>query len=308
MCDKRFFGKFIIVSIVLWVVFGLMFYQHLSLLGMVFIAFVLGLRHGFDVDHIVAIDNITRKLAASDKPSITIGLFFALGHSTVVFLLTFFVILGVSLTQTEKVGVLATGALVGSIVSITFLWLTASMNVVSLYHMVRRNQSKHLHSPLAHWLRPIFKLIDKPYKMYPVGFLFGLGFDTATEIALLGLAASVSLQGESIWLILCLPIAFALGMTWVDSLDAIIMTKLVDTNSLNSSKYKHFNITVLLIVIFAAFSVGFIQLFSLIGIKMYDMVGFVLDYSPWFGAAIVLILLLLLIFMCLKESLRITPN
>jgi high-affinity nickel-transport protein len=294
MQHKSFFRNFIVITLTLWAIFSLLLYQNLALLGMVVIAFLLGLRHGFDVDHIIAIDNTTRQLAEKGNSSATTGLFFALGHSSVVFLLTLVVILGMSLAQTQKAGLLTVGAIIGSIVSILFLWLTGSMNTVSLYRLIKYNHTSHAHSPFTRWLKPVFKLIDKPYKMYFVGFFFGLGFDTATEIALLGLAATATLNGESPWAILCLPAAFALGMTWVDSLDALIMTKLVDKKLLNSAKHRTFNITILLIVIVTAFSIGFIQLCGLVRFNMRGVVNFIANHSPWFGGMLFFVLLILL--------------
>ena len=269
---------------------------------MVFIAFMLGLRHGFDIDHIVAIDNVTRQLAQKDKPSVTTGLFFALGHSSVVFLLSLLVILGVSLAKAEDMGVISVGAVIGSVVSIAFLWLTGSMNLLSLYNLIKHQQNTHVHSPLTRWLKPLFKMIDKPYKMYPVGFLFGLGFDTATEIALLGLAATASLSGESIWLILALPIAFALGMTWVDSLDALLMTKLINAQKVNKQVFRRYNIVILFIVISTSFMVGFIQLFGLFDLDVYGIIGFVGDHSPWFGIGLVVLLLSIFVALMFKKQ------
>ncbi|WP_440993328.1 HoxN/HupN/NixA family nickel/cobalt transporter [Cysteiniphilum litorale] len=298
---RRFFRGFIFISLLIWLIFSVAFYQHLSLLGIVFVAFMLGLRHGFDVDHIVAIDSVTRQLAQKGKPSVTTGLFFALGHSSVVFLLTLLVILGISLSKAESLGIIGIGAVIGSVVSIAFLWLTGGMNVLSLYKLIKHQQNTHTHSPLTRWVKPLFKMVDKPYKMYPVGFLFGLGFDTATEIALLGLAATASLSGESIWLILALPIAFALGMTWVDSLDALLMTKLINAQKINEQIFRRYNIAILLIVISASFIVGFIQLFGLFDLDIYGAIGFVSDHSPWFGGGLVLLLLAVFLVMVLKK-------
>ncbi|WP_395946661.1 HoxN/HupN/NixA family nickel/cobalt transporter [Caedibacter taeniospiralis] len=298
---QKFFRHFIAISLIVWAIFALLFYQHLNLLAIVFIAFILGLRHGFDVDHIVAIDNVTRQLAANAKPSVTTGLFFALGHSSVVFLLTLLVILGVSLTKAEDLGIIGIGAMIGSIVSIVFLWLTGGMNLISLYRLVKHQQNIHAHSPLTRWFKSLFTLVDKPYKMYPVGFLFGLGFDTATEIALLGLAATASLSGESIWLILSLPIAFALGMTWVDSLDALLMTRLINSQNVNDQLFRRYNIAILLIVITASFAVGLIQLLGLIKLDVDGVVSFIGDHSPWFGASLVLIMLVVFVSMILKK-------
>ena len=301
MC-QRFFIRFILITIMIWTLFFLSLVDHLNLLLMVFIAFMLGIRHGFDVDHIVAIDNVTRQLATQNRSSITAGLFFALGHSSVVFLLTLLVILGVSLAQAQQLGMIGIGAIIGSVVSILFLWLTGGMNIFSLYRLIKYGNFQHAHSPLGKFAKPLFKLVDKPYKMYPVGFLFGLGFDTATEIALLGLAASASLTGESIWLVLSLPIAFALGMTWIDSLDSLLMTKLMNTQKTNSFAFRRYNITILLIVIVASFMVGFIQLFALLDVDMKGIVTFIGDHSPWFGGGIVLLFMVIFIGTMLKKS------
>ena len=151
--------------------------------------------------------------------------------------MTLFIVLGFSYSGIKNTNALEIGAVFGTVISMVFLFLTGTMSLVSLSKMMqtsRAESSAHDHnanSVLAKIFRPIIKTIDRPYKMYFVGLLFGLGFDTATEVALLGMAAANVLNGLSIWYIMLLPMAFALCMIIVDSIDAAIMTKVLSFNS-----------------------------------------------------------------------------
>jgi len=205
------------------------------------LAYTLGMRHAFDADHISAIDNTTRKLMAEGKRPMGVGFFFSLGHSSVVFALA--VLLGVGFKALDS-GVKDDGSglhhytgLIGTTVSGSFLLLIALLNVIVLVSIVkvfgelrrgryddeeleRRLNSRGL---LNRFFGPLARRIDKSWKMYPIGILFGLGFDTATEVALLVLAGTSVAAGLPFWAILSLPLLFAAGMSLLDTIDGSFM-------------------------------------------------------------------------------------
>lgn len=182
-----------------------------ELFSYLIIAAGLGLRHGLDADHIVVIDNITRKLVSDNKTSATTGLFFALGHSTIVFLMTIMVVLGLNSTHDYWQSIDKFGNNFGAIISMLFLSITLILNIIMLRDVKKRSYSE-VNSNYPRSGNYLLRSIDNPHKMYLVGFLFGLGFDTATEVGLLALAATTLLHGVSVYWILLLPISFACGM------------------------------------------------------------------------------------------------
>ncbi|QIW11026.1 metal transporter [Francisella sp. LA112445] len=276
--------------------------QDIKMLSMIGIAFLLGLRHGFDADHIVAIDNVTRQLVTQNRASFRTGLFFALGHSTIVFLLTLLIVIGFSFANIEKTSALDIGAFFGTIVSAIFLLLTGTMSLISLKNLLKnKNDSAHDHtsnSLLAKLFRPLIKVIDRPYKMYFIGFLFGLGFDTATEIALLGMAAANVLNGLSIWYIMLLPFSFALGMIIVDSIDAGLMSKVLSIN-IKEQRFYRYNVIILSIVVAAAYIVALVELLGLLNTNIVTIniiTGFVDNYSSTIGLTLVMIFSVFFVF------------
>jgi high-affinity nickel-transport protein len=220
----------------LWALF--LFRDQPALLGTALLAYGFGLRHAVDADHIAAIDNVTRKLMQDGGRPVTVGCFFALGHSTVVILAT----AGIALTATALSSRFdtfkAVGGVVGTLVSAVFLFVIAAVNVAILagiwrsFRHVRRGgrldeqdfdillNSRGL---LARLFRPAFRLVGRSWHMLPLGFLFGLGFDTASEIALLGISATQAAQGMSIWAIMVFPALFAAGMSLIDTTDGVLM-------------------------------------------------------------------------------------
>ncbi|HEY1517574.1 MAG TPA: hypothetical protein VGF91_14230 [Solirubrobacteraceae bacterium] len=204
-------------------------------------AYTLGMRHAFDADHISAIDNTTRKLMADGKRPLSVGLFFSLGHSTIVFVLALLFAAGLrSLNgQVRNAGssLHSVAGLVGTGVSGAFLYLIAVLNAVILYGVIKvflemrtgRYSELELEQQLASrgLMNRVFGrftgAVSRPWHMYPVGALFGLGFDTATEVALLFLAAGAAGAGLPFYAILCLPVLFAAGMSLLDAIDGSFM-------------------------------------------------------------------------------------
>ncbi len=210
-------------------------------LGTGLTAYVLGLRHAFDADHISAIDNTTRKLMSEGKRPVSVGFFFSLGHSTVVFVLAFLFAAGIRTLSGQVAN--SHSALhqattwIGTGVSATFLYLIAALNLVILWGIVKVfreiRSGRFDEAELERQLRSrglmnrlfgrFANAISEPWQMYPVGLLFGLGFDTATEVALLFLAAGAAGAGLPFYAILCLPILFAAGMSLMDTIDGTFM-------------------------------------------------------------------------------------
>ncbi|MBF9334892.1 high-affinity nickel-transport protein [Microbacterium lacticum] len=194
-------------------------------LGLGLTAYTLGVRHAFDADHIAAIDNTTRRLAERSKPAGTVGFWFSLGHSTVVVVLCVALTFGISAIGTaladDSSALRTWTGVIGPTVSGVFLLVIAAINIASLRH-----RNGHAGGPVLRLLGPFEKAVDRPSRMYVVGLLFGLGFDTATEIGLLALAGAATLGGAvPWWAILTLPILFAAGMSAFDTGQGAVMRR-----------------------------------------------------------------------------------
>ncbi len=247
------------------------------------LALTLGMRHAFDADHISAIDNTTRKLMAEGKRPLSVGFFFSLGHSTIVFVMTVLLGFGIRALNVEvKDGGSAlhniTG-IIGTCVSGVFLYVIAALNVVVLLSIVgafRKLRSgefdeNELEEQLAkrglmnRFFGSLARRIDTPWKMYPIGILFGLGFDTATEVVLLVLSGSAVVSGLPWWAILSLPILFAAGMSLFDSLDGTFMNFAYGWAFSKPIRKVYYNLVITGLSVAAAVVIGSIELLSLLG-------------------------------------------
>jgi len=193
-------------------------------LGVGITAYALGVRHAFDADHIAAIDNATRRLIERGKPATTVGFWFSLGHSTVVVVLCILLTIGITAigaTLADDSSALRTWTgVIGPSISGVFLLVVAAVNIASL-----RRRHGHAGGPVLRLLGPLEKAVDRPSRMYFVGLLFGLGFDTATEIGLLTLAGAATLAAVPWWAALTLPILFAAGMSAFDTSQGAVMRR-----------------------------------------------------------------------------------
>ncbi|KAL4910260.1 high-affinity nickel-transport protein-domain-containing protein [Aspergillus multicolor] len=229
-----------VVNVVVWVAVAIVLRYHSSLVSNAVLAYTLGLRHAFDADHISAIDLMTRRLLATGQKPVTVGTFFSLGHSTIV-IITSIVVAATAAAVSSRFDRFSTvGGIIGTSVSAAFLILLGFMNAYILYKLYMQMQ-KVLDLPegqedeawkiegggvLFRVLKRMFKLIDRPWKMYPLGILFGLGFDTSSEIALLGISSIEAAKGTSFWVILIFPILFTAGMCLLDTTDGALMLAL----------------------------------------------------------------------------------
>ena len=269
-------------NVLVWVWAFAEFAGRPALLGTALLAYIFGLRHAVDADHIAAIDNVVRKLMQEDKRPLFAGFFFSLGHSTVVLLATVMIALSTATLQSRFEAFRDIGGLIGTGVSVTFLLLIAIVNVVILqnvwasFQRVRRGgniEADHLdmllagQGFLARLFRPLFWVIAKSWHMYPLGFLFGLGFDTATEIGLLGIAATQSAQGMSPFAILIFPALFTAGMALIDTTDGVFMVGAYGWAFVKPARKLWYNLTITSISILVAALIGVTEALGLLATK-----------------------------------------
>jgi high-affinity nickel-transport protein len=261
------------------------------LLGTSALAYGLGLRHAIDADHIAAIDNVTRAMLQGGRRSMTTGFFFSLGHSTVVVLASLAIAstaiaLGSSLGSWHDVG-----GMIGTAVSATFLLAIAVMNIFILasvyraFHRVKRGGAYVQEDldvllagggVLARIFRPLFGMVRKSWHMFPLGFLFGLGFDTATEIGLLGISAMEAAKGMSIWSIMVFPALFTAGMSLVDTADNVLMVGAYQWAFTKPMRKLYYNLTMTFVSVVVALLVGGIETLGLIE-RRFDLHGPIWD-------------------------------
>ncbi|AYU56097.1 HoxN/HupN/NixA family nickel/cobalt transporter [Staphylococcus debuckii] len=253
------------------------------LLAMGLLAYTLGLRHAFDADHIAAIDNTVRKLLQQRKDPAGVGFYFSIGHSTVVFIMA--VLLGISVhwAKSQLPHFQEIGGTIGTIVSGVFLLLIGILNLIILVSLVKLftklKEQKVSHQELdqlldsrgffTRFIGPYFKLINQSWHVLPLGFLFGLGFDTASEIALLALSSGASQHAISFIGIISLPILFAAGMSLLDTLDGILMKSAYNWAFLNPVRKIYYNITITAVSVIAALIIGMIELLQIMGDKFH---------------------------------------
>lgn len=267
-------------------------------IGVGITAYTLGMRHAFDADHIAAIDNTTRKLMNDGQRPLSVGLFFSLGHSTVVFVLALLLSLGVKAVagpvRDDSSALHHYTGLIGTAVSGTFLYLIAIINLTVLAGILRVFRAMRageydeaaLETQLdkAGFMNRFFgglmKSITKPWQMYPVGLLFGLGFDTATEVALLVLAGTSAAVGLPWYAILCLPVLFAAGMSLLDTIDGSFMNFAYGWALSQPVRKVYYNITVTIVSVAVALVIGTIELLGLLA----DQFGWSGGLWSWIGA------------------------
>jgi high-affinity nickel-transport protein len=287
------FGLLIAGNAAAWAWALAAFHDRPALLGTALLAWSLGLRHAVDADHIAAIDNATRKLMQEGRRPLTVGLFFALGHSTVVVLASAGLAAAVPLfgEGLEQFG--SIGGTVGALVSVFFLLAIAAYNLAVLRSLWRGNMQAAHGGLLARLGRPLFGLITRPWHMYFLGALFGLGFDTATEVGLLGLSASQAAQGMSPWTILVFPALFTAAMALVDTADGILMTRVYGWALAKPERRLTNNIAVTFVSVVVAVGVAVIVLLGLVSEhggqsgRFWDTIGALNENADGVGLVII---------------------
>ena len=266
---------------------------HPAFLALGALAYSFGLRHAFDADHISAIDNTTRKLLQQGKKPVGVGFFFSLGHSSVVFVIALALAFAV---QTVVQGVVSDGGelrniggLIGTSVSGTFLVLIGVLNLVILIGIVqlflRMRRGQYDRASLEHDLVAggilsrlfgrLFRVVEHSWHMYPIGFLFGLGFDTASEVALLGVSAGAAAKGLPFLAVVSLPLIFAAGMSLMDTTDGAFMSKAYAWAFSNPIRKVFYNFTVTSLSVIIALVIGVMELLQIL-IQKADLQG-----QPW---------------------------
>ncbi len=258
------------------------------LLGLGLTAYGFGLRHAVDPDHIAAIDNTTRKLMQDGKRPVAVGFFFSLGHSTVVLLLSVLVALSASFVKHHLPAWQAAGGALGTAISGLFLLIVAAINLVVLSDIVatwkraaRDNgyDDKTLDAYLAgrgllaRLLRPLLRVVTASWHMYPIGFLFGLGFDTASEVGLLGIAAVTGASGMPIAYILLLPLLFVAGMSLVDTTDGVAMLGAYGWAFVKPFRKLYYNIAITSISVVVALFIGGIEVLQVLATELHATGG-----------------------------------
>ena len=253
------------------------------LLGTATLAYTFGLRHAFDADHIAAIDNVTRKLMQEGKRPVAVGFFFSLGHSTIVVLLSIAIAITATVLQSKYDNFTTVGGAVGTLVSAFFLFAIAVANLlvlISIYRTFRivKNGGKFVEEDLdltlsrrglmGRVLRRFFHLIKRSWHMYPLGALFGLGFDTATEVGVLGISATQAAQGMSIWSILVFPALFTAGMSLMDTTDGVLMLGAYGWAFMKPIRKLYYNLTITAVSVIVALVVGGLEVLNLIGDRL----------------------------------------
>jgi high-affinity nickel-transport protein len=275
------YGGLLLFNLVLWaltIAFGL---RYPVLLGAAILAYGLGLRHAVDPDHIAAIDNTTRKLMQEGQRPVAVGFFFSLGHSSIVVLLSAALALSTSYVKSHLPGLKAAGTLVGTSLSAAFLVVIGLINLVVLvdiYRQFRRARAGAAFSGdslndyldnrglLARLFKPALRLVDRSWKMYPVGFLFGLGFDTASEVGLLGLSAAFGANGQlPVALILLLPLLFTAGMSLADTTDGVMMLGAYGWAFVKPIRKLYYNLSITFVSVVVALVIGGIEALQVIG-------------------------------------------
>ena len=247
-----------------------------ALLGTALLAWGFGLRHAVDADHIAAIDNVVRKLMQDGQRPIAAGLYFSLGHSTIVVAATLAIAATTIAMQDQLQAFKIIGGVVGTSVSAAFLLLIAVVNLIVLrdvWRSFRHVARGGIPTPdggadgggiLARICRPLFRFVTRSWHMYPLGFLFGLGFDTATEVGLLGIAATQASQGMSPWQTLIFPALFTAGMALVDTLDSALMVGAYGWAFVQPLRKLWYNLTITAVSVAIALCIGGIEALGLL--------------------------------------------
>jgi nickel/cobalt transporter (NiCoT) family protein len=292
-----FFGGVAFLHLAGWGLLLVYGASHPGFLALGGLAYTFGLRHAFDADHIAAIDNTTRKLLQTGQKPVGVGFFFSLGHSTVVLLIALALGFAVKALVQSVVGdngqLRDIGGAVGTLVSGSFLILIGILNLVVLLDIVRvyrkMRRGEYDRDGLEHELISgglmtrmfgrLFRVINQSWQMYPVGFLFGLGFDTASEVALLAISAGAAAQGLPFAAVLSLPLIFAAGMSLMDTTDGAFMSKAYSWAFASPIRKVFYNLTVTSLSVFVALFVGVVELTQIL-IDLLHLHGPVFD---WLG-------------------------
>lgn len=305
------YGVLILFNFAAWIWAYSALNSHAVLLSTAILAYTFGLRHAVDVDHIAAIDNVTRKLMQEGKQPIANGLYFSLGHSTVVLIGSILVYTVTGHFLKHQLALWQNAAsIIGTGISASFLLLIALFNFITFKSICKTfiqaqrnrfykgeeiNALLHQRGFLSKYLSILSKMMNHSWQMYPLGFLFGIGFDTATEIALLSIAATEAMHGASLQILLIFPTLFAAGMTLIDTTDGILMLNAYNWAFLNPIRKLYYNITITFISVFIALLIGGIETLDLLAQKLqlqgvfWDGVRYFIEHNTQIGYLVIFI-------------------
>src|SRR5437588_2868908 len=284
-----FAGAIGLLHVAGWGLFAWYSSSYPALAGLGVLAYTFGLRHAFDADHIAAIDNTTRTFLAQGKRPLGVGFFFSLGHSTIVFALTAGLAVAARTINAHLPGFQNWGGTIGAGVSGTFLWIIGILNLLVLLDVLRvfielrggaydeaaleeRLLDRGFMSRL--FIGRLFRFVSKSWHMYPLGVLFGLGFDTATEVGLLAIAAGVATHHVPFLAVISLPLIFAAGMSLMDTADGAFMSHAYGWAFSNPIRKVYYNITVTSLSVAVALVIGMIELLQVTAAKFSLYGGF----------------------------------
>ncbi len=269
----------IVINVLVWIISLILFGHSVFLLGLAISAYAFGLRHAVDADHISAIDNVTRKLMQENKRPVAVGFFFSLGHSTIVVALS--VVIAATAAAVKNFDNLKLiGSFIGTSVSAIFLYLIAILNIVVLWEIFQAFQRMkrggeyneqtleeflNQRGLMARFFRPLLHMTDRSWKMYPIGLLFGLGFDTATEVGILSISAVLATKGLPLWTVLLFPLLFTSGMCLIDTTDGILMLGTYGWAFVKPVRKLYYNLNITLVSVLVALVVGTVEVFGIIG-------------------------------------------
>jgi nickel/cobalt transporter (NiCoT) family protein len=296
-----------VVNVTSWFAAWMLFSGDSVLFSAAVLAYILGLRHALDADHIAAIDNVVRRLVQSGKRPVGTGFFFSIGHSTVVLLAVIIIASAASAAQAEFAAFQATGAVIGKALAALLLLAVGVANVAALVHLWRALSTPpggSFNSPtidmlgapggvLARLCVPLFRAISESWRMLPLGFLFGLSFDTASEVGLLGISASQASHNGVVWSILVFPALFASAMTLVDTTDGVLMMHAYGWALINPRRKLWYNFAMTLASVAVAAFIATVQIVALLvnqaGVKgpTWQMIAALGDDLTTFGFVIV---------------------
>ena len=286
------YGFIAFLHILGWGLFVFYSTHYPTLAGLGVVAYLFGLRHAFDADHISAVDDTIRYMLQKGKQPLGIGFFFSLGHSTIVFALAVAIIFSAAAVKQELPQLQNMGGIIGASVSGVFLWIIGILNFLVLLDILKvwgqAKTGKHSHAHLDELLSQrgfmnrlfggrLQKVINHSWQMYPLGLLFGLGFDTASEVGLLAMTAGASAGNLPVPAVLALPVLFAAGMSLMDTTDGVLMVKAYNWAFLNPVRKIYYNITTTGLSVAVALVIGTIELLQVM-INMLDLKGPVFDY------------------------------
>lgn len=276
------FFSLIVANAAAWIWASLILTAHPALWSLAALAYVFGLRHAFDADHIAAIDNVVRKLLQQGEGASSVGLFFSLGHSTIVVLACVVIATATASLQHRLQGLHDIGGVVGTAVPASFLLLIGIANIFVLrsvwlaFKAIQRGQRPISDAlaeflgggPLARLYRPLFRLVSRPWHMYPIGVLFGLGFDTATEVGLLSLSAQSSSRGLSLLAVLIFPTLFTAAMSLLDTTDSLLMMRAYGWAFIHPLRKLWYNLTITAASVLVALGIGSLEALGLMAERL----------------------------------------